>query len=411
MRILKNLWGKNMSLLYRGIKKAMKNFKRSNSYLWVNSLCYLSIISIVPLFALAISFGRWLGIDEFLQRIIYENSPFDQKNIEDLIEISQNLLNSVRGGIFTGAGALFLGWSLISMFSCIEKAFNSIWNVKKIRSLTRRITDYTTIFIFLIFIILAARGTLTLFYGYFDSTVLYVIIFRETLGYMFLTLGFTALFYLIPNTKVKFIAAFISGIFTAFLFGQMQLIMVWLQEIILKYNRIYGSFAIVLIFLTWMQFFWIFILLGAHLSCLLQNRSEIYSIVDKEKINFVSKLRIALDLLIYLAENYVNDEESLTISELSQRTQIPWAIVEDILLILKNEKIVAEVVLDRDRTGYKLVKNIESLTFDDIWNAIAFYGETYEFYSIETQQRLDHWLKYTKGNTLLKQILEKKEEV
>jgi membrane protein len=228
---------------------------------------------------------------------------------------------------------------------------------------------------------------------------------------MFLTLGFTALFYLIPNTKVKFIAAFISGIFTAFLFGQMQLIMVWLQEIILKYNRIYGSFAIVLIFLTWMQFFWIFILLGAHLSCLLQNRSEIYSIVDKEKINFVSKLRIALDLLIYLAENYVNNEEPLTISQLSQRTQIPWAIVEDILLILKNEKIVAEVVLDRDRTGYKLVKNIESLTFDDIWNAIAFYGETYEFYSIETQEQLDRWLKYTKGNTLLKQILEKKEKV
>ena len=64
-----------------------------------------------------------------------------------LVEFSENLLENARSGVLAGIGFLSLGWTLITMFSIVEKSFNDIWQVEKSRMILRKITDYIAFFL------------------------------------------------------------------------------------------------------------------------------------------------------------------------------------------------------------------------------------------------------------------------
>ncbi|MGL5125511.1 MAG: YhjD/YihY/BrkB family envelope integrity protein, partial [Fusobacteriaceae bacterium] len=121
------------SNIYKGVLGALKNYKRSNSNLWVSSLCYFSVLTLIPILAISFSIGRWLGIDEFLSKQLYKNSPLDESSLTFLLETAQNLLENTRNGVLAGVGFIFLGSVVISMFSLIEKALNSIWGIEQER--------------------------------------------------------------------------------------------------------------------------------------------------------------------------------------------------------------------------------------------------------------------------------------
>ena len=122
-------------------KKALEGYKRANSGLWVTSLCFYTILSLVPIFAILFSLGTWFGVADYLLVKLREYSPLNEESINLLITFAQNFLENTRTGILAGIGFLFLGWTLISMFAIIEKAFNDIWRVEKSRMLLRKITD------------------------------------------------------------------------------------------------------------------------------------------------------------------------------------------------------------------------------------------------------------------------------
>ncbi|MDK4492160.1 YihY/virulence factor BrkB family protein, partial [Fusobacterium necrophorum] len=126
------------------IKHALWKYKEANSNLWVTSLCYYTILSMIPIFAILFSIGTWLGLGEYLLKQIDSHSPLKGEAIELLLTFTDNLLTNARSGVLAGLGFLFLIWSLISMFSIVEKAFNDIWDIEGTRSFVRKISDYLT---------------------------------------------------------------------------------------------------------------------------------------------------------------------------------------------------------------------------------------------------------------------------
>ena len=56
--------------LYSGVGPAIKHalwkYKEANSNLWVSSLCYYTVLSLVPVFAMLFSIGTWMGLGEYL---------------------------------------------------------------------------------------------------------------------------------------------------------------------------------------------------------------------------------------------------------------------------------------------------------------------------------------------------------
>jgi membrane protein len=84
-------------------------------------------------------------------------------------------------------------------------------------------------------------------------------------------LAFTLLFLLIPNTKVRFRYAFLSGVICGISFQIVQLLFVNGQIYVSKYNAIYGSFAFLPLLLIWLQLSWLILLFGCMLTYSAQN--------------------------------------------------------------------------------------------------------------------------------------------
>ena len=92
--------------------------------------------------------------------------------------------------------------------------------------------------------------------------------------YLLTWIALTILFMIMPNTKVKFEPAVVSGIVAGTILQFLQWLYIDLQFGITKLSAIYGSFAAIPLFIIWVQSSWIILLLGAELSFANQNLSR-----------------------------------------------------------------------------------------------------------------------------------------
>ena len=366
-----------ISNIISGIKRALQNYKRANSALWVTSLCFYTLLSLVPIFAILFSLGNWLGVAENLIKQLNKYSPLNEEMINFLITFSENLLENARSGVLAGIGFLFLGWTLITMFSIIEKAFNDIWQVSKTRMILRKITDYVACFLLFPLLILTVNGSMIILgkklEGIYDISP-YLI---QLVPILTLLLFFTALYMLIPNTNVRFIPAFFSAIFVTLFFAGFQHLFILLQVMIITYNKIYGSFSGIFIFFFWLKIMWFFVILGAHLSYFLQNKELKLDSFNVRDMSFKSKECATLMIIYELIKRYRDDLHPATVLEIAEEYNLSYNLVLYILEIFEENGLVAEVINEKNRydRSYVIVNNIDRINFQRIFSALENYGE------------------------------------
>ena len=366
-----------ISNIISGIKRALQNYKRANSALWVTSLCFYTLLSLVPIFAILFSLGNWLGVAENLIKQLNKYSPLNEEMINFLITFSENLLENARSGVLAGIGFLFLGWTLITMFSIIEKAFNDIWQVSKTRMILRKITDYVACFLLFPLLILTVNGSMIILgkklEGIYDISP-YLI---QLVPILTLLLFFTALYMLIPNTNVRFIPAFFSAIFVTLFFAGFQHLFILLQVMIITYNKIYGSFSGIFIFFFWLKIMWFFVILGAHLSYFLQNKELKLDSFNVRDMSFKSKECATLMIIYELIKRYRDDLHPATVLEIAEEYNLSYNLVLYILEIFEDNGIVAEVINEKSRyeRSYVIANNIDRINFQRIFSALENYGE------------------------------------
>ena len=331
-----------ISNIISGIQRALENYKRANSALWVTSLCFYTLLSLVPIFAILFSLGSWLGVAESIIIHLSKYSPLNEEMITFLVQFSENLLENARSGVLAGIGFLSLGWTLITMFSIVEKSFNDIWQVEKSRMILRKITDYIAFFLLFPLLILTINGGMVIIgkklEGIYDISPYTLQIIPSFSIFLF----FTALYMLIPNTKVKLIPAFFSAIFTSVLFSGLQYFFIHLQVMIITYNKIYGSFSVIFIFFFWLKIMWFFIILGAHLSYFLQNKDLKSHSNNINGISFKSKEYTGMIIIRELIRRYLNNLSPVTVKELAERSNISYDVILHILNIFEENGLVAK---------------------------------------------------------------------
>ncbi|MDE6423421.1 MAG: YihY/virulence factor BrkB family protein, partial [Muribaculaceae bacterium] len=109
------------------------------------SLTYSTVLAIVPAFALLLAIGRGFGLQDLLEQQLYTNFPAQKQVIGFGLKFVDSYLKEASSGMFVGIGIVFLLWTLISLLSYIESAFNMIWDIKHDRSLYQKVTDYIAI--------------------------------------------------------------------------------------------------------------------------------------------------------------------------------------------------------------------------------------------------------------------------
>jgi membrane protein len=339
-----------------------ENYKKSRSDLWTSALTFYSLLTIVPVIAIGFVIARGFGGENILKEELYNHFFLQGKILDQLLKFSQNTVDNAKGGLIAGAGFLFLIWSVIKIFSVIEKSFNEIWKVQESRTLVRKLTDYMAIIFLFPLIIILSNGiaaVLQVFFLKINPQLVWVLNFIP----QFLLVSFLTLIYLIiPNTKVKLSTALIAGIFTGIVFQITQSVFIYIQMSLLNYNAIYGSFSLIPIFIMWQKVVWFIIILGAHLSFIIQNSYKYSYTINEINLSFKSKRDISLLCLYYQIKNYETNSLPMSTSDLAHKLDISIGITQDILNSLVKAGFLLEVVTPSEERKYIIAKNIENLT-------------------------------------------------
>ena len=377
-----------ISNIIRVVKKALESYGRANSGLWVTSLCFYTILSLVPIFAILFSLGTWLGVADYFLVKLRDYSPLNEESINLLITFAQNFLENTRTGILAGIGFLFLGWTLISMFSIIEKAFNDIWRVEKSRMFLRKITDYISFFILFPTLLVISSGVVKIIADKVGLENIALSILIKLIPFLTLLFFFTTMYMLIPNTKVRFIPALIAAVFISLFFSGFQSLFILLQGMVNTYNKIYGSFSVIFIFLFWLKLMWFFIILGAHLCYFLQNRELHLFTKSVDDVSFKIKEYTAVILMKELAERYLNSLTPLTINEIIKKYGIPYEVIKYILNVFIENELVGEIG-EKDDKSYVIIKNVDGISFKTVFKSLENFGERI---SIENSEEIEKLL-------------------
>lgn len=293
------------------------------------SLVYTTLLSIVPLLALAFSVLKALGahnaIEPFLLEFLAPLGPQASELTEKLV----SFIEKVQVGVLGSLGVALLFWSAISLIQKVESSFNFVWRVERPRPLHQRLGDYLAVLTVGPVLMFAAVGITA---SIFKSSVVSQLSGYEPLGFLLslasrlvpylLIIGvFTFLYSFVTNTRVRPRAALIGGVFAGTLWQTGSLAFASFVAGATNYNAIYSSFAIVIFLLIWIYVGWMILLIGCQLAYYVQHPEQLKphrapSLLSGRQIEYLTLMIMALAGQRFMAgkPGYTEEELSLAIS-------------------------------------------------------------------------------------------------
>jgi membrane protein len=338
-----------------------------------SALTFYSLLSIVPVVALAFAVAKGFGVEKILGDQLMAKMQGQEEVAERIIGFAQSFLENTKGGAIAGVGIALLFWTVIKVLGNVEKSFNDIWGVTTARTMGRKFADYLSIMMICpVLLIIASSVTVLLttqvssmlerlsFLGYLADVLIWLL---KVLPYGVIWLVFTFIYVFMPNTKVELKSALWGGILAGTIYQLVQLAYITFQIGVSNYGAIYGSFAALPLFLVWMQLSWLIVLLGAEISFAHQNVGTYEFEQDCLAVSHSFRRMIALMITSLCVKHFLNAEKPLTAEDISRELEVPIRLVRSVLAELTEARLLSEVRLDQgDDIAYQPACDTQRLT-------------------------------------------------
>jgi len=346
---------------------AARGFNEDNLMMRASGLTFYTMVSIVPVIALAFAIATGFGFEEVLNEQIHSYFDSQPGVSEILIGFSHSFLENTKGGVVAGIGVLLLLWSVLKVLSNVELSFNAIWGITKPRTLIRKFTEYLSIMLIApVFMILSGGITayLSSVFAHLDWLVELLFSF---LPYVLTWLLFTFLYVAIPNTKVKFKHALFAGIIAGTAFQILEWVYITFQIGMVQYNAVYGSFAALPMFLVWLQSSWIIVLFGCEIAFASQNVQQYIYENEVNNISMHHKKKITLLLLLVINKNFNEGKPAYTVNALCESLKLPIRLVQNIINELMEIGLLMEAYTDKHKLiGYTPARALNAIKASEI---------------------------------------------
>ena len=373
----KSFWIRQLRI----ILLAIRGFGEDKCQLRASALTYYSLMSVVPVAAMAFGIAKGFGFEKLLEEKILGGLPGQEEVAQQIIGFARSFLENSRGGLIAGIGIVALFWTVIKVLGNIESSFNDIWGIRAARTAGRKFGDYLSIMLICpILIIMSSSVTVLVtsqitliveklaFLGPVGDAVLFSL---RVLPYAVIWIVFTFIYKFLPNTRVQLKSALIAGIIAGTSFQVVQLIYIYFQVGVAKYGAIYGSFAALPLFLIWLQLSWLIVLFGAEVSFAEQNVETYEFEADCLKVSHSFRELLSLNIAHLCVKKFRQAEKALSADEVSHELEIPVRLVRQILYELVEARVLSEVKLDDTETmAYQPARDIEDLTITNVLNQL-----------------------------------------
>ena len=401
---------------------AARGFKEDQCQIRGSALTIFTLLSVVPVLAMAFGIAQGFGLEQRLEAEIHNAFDATPEISAFLIDFASSALNRTQGGLVAGIGVLILLWSVISVLGNIEAAFNEIWGVKKSRNFFRKFSDYLAITLVAPFLIILS-SSITVFIA---SNVASLISDVDTLSfleplikgslnflpYVIVWLVFSLLYIVMPNTKVRFVPALIAGIVAGTAFQIFQEAYIAFQVYVTSYNAIYGSFAALPLFIIWLQISWILILFGAELSFAHQNVRNFEFESGARSVSSLQKLVLSVLVFRELIRAQVEDRGAMDPTELSKMFNSPIRLIGGVIDLLEEQHLVTQVISDKGKEeNYIVSADYHDMHLIDFMRMVETAGNEMPLKETELKKKVEDLLSQIKTdfegssmNVLLKDI-------
>ncbi len=321
------------------------------------SLVFTTLLSLVPLIAVAFSVLKAFGVHNQMEPVLLGLlEPLGDRGAE----ITSNIIGFVQNikvGVLGSVGLAMLFYTIISLVQKIENAFNFVWRVKRSRSITRRFTDYLSVIMIGPVLVFSALGlAATLLDHEFVRSMrsiepfgTLVVIGSWLLPYVMIILAFTFLYKFIPNTKVKLSPALVGATVAGVMWISIGTLFASFVASSSNYTAIYSSFAILFFFMIWLYLAWFILLTGSQVAFYLQHPKLVRLAGKPLVLSPRLREKEGLWLMTVIAKRFCKNQPPLTVSELEEKTGLTNNAIQDLLSSLEKGGLLVELAGEETR--------------------------------------------------------------
>ncbi len=235
------------------------------------ALTYTALLALVPLTTITVGIlSAFPAFDDVMGRA--QAFAFDNF-VPQVGQVVQEHLEGFaeNAGRLTTLGVLALLITAVLLLATIEAAFNNIWRVRESRPWLVRLLSFWAI-LTLTPLLFGASISVTnqLFSGTdFEGNIPFWEYTRGAFPLLFQWVGFSALYWIIPNRPIRGGDAILGGAVAAVLLELSKSGFAYYLSAFPAYQTIYGALATVPTFLVWLYLAWSMILFGAVVAAAL----------------------------------------------------------------------------------------------------------------------------------------------
>ncbi|MEZ4996938.1 MAG: YihY/virulence factor BrkB family protein [Bacteroidales bacterium] len=403
-------------LLYKGIK-------RDNIYIKASALTFFTILSVIPMVALAFGIAKGFGLHDELRAQIIMQFHNQEQVMNWILDFANNTLEQTSGGWLAGIGVAFLFSTVGQLLRYVENTFNSIWKVDETRVWYRQVTDYLAVIILVPALFIASSSATVLATTRLNDILSQsdmleglkpvVSFLVQLIPFILLFTLSTSAFLAMPNTRVKFRSALVAGLAAGIALQFLQILYVETQMGITRLGALYGSFAAIPLLMVWIQMSWVVLLMGAQLSYYLQNITRYEFEFDVQTVSPRQKKRLSLLVMHSLINDFVQGSKPRSPEEISLELSLPVRTVHECLDLLHEAGMATEIWNeDNENYVYQPGIDINKMTLSFVLERLESSGSVHkivinnsDYRKIDTAlTKFEHMVASSETNVLLRDI-------
>ncbi len=384
LQSLKDL-GRQFRLLGHFIVLVYRRFKEERCFQLCGSLTFTSMLAMVPLVTIMLTvmtaFPVFDNLIEILKNFVANNFMPQASSRAVTLYMQQFADNAAR---LTALGIVFLGVTSIMLMLTIDRAFNTIWRVKRPRPLIQRVLIYWSV---LTIGPLLVGGSLSLTswlltqsMGLGKQAPDLTIAVLKLVPLVLTSIAFGFLYRTVPNRQVTVLDAAVGGIIAAFAFEGMKIGFGLFVAQIATYKLVYGTFASLPILLMWIYLSWVVVVFASVITAVLPYwRSGGVLLKQPPGAQFVE----AVEILKMLYRAYA-DGRVLNLQQLRIAVKLSWEDAEAIL----DKLVAAGWVAKLQGNGWVLAREATAIRVSEVFQIFVFGRDAADVSEDSTVRRL-----------------------
>ncbi len=270
-------------------------------------------------------------------------------------------------------GFLFVLSTVFGFMRNVEQAFNRIWGVRRTRGVLRAVSDYLLVTVLLPFAAAAVLGVTAALESTRVTELLgpFAILLRSS-QFLIIASSFCLIYWVVPNTRVKFRYALLGGLVAGLLWALMSWGYIKFQFGLARYALFFSTFALFPLFLMWIYTSWLILLFGAVVAYAYQNENTFAMERLAGEAPFAYREAVAVRAMIEICRRFTAGSTPLTVQEAAESWNVPTRLLSETLDRLTSARLTTACA---DPPGWQPARAPEFIRVRDVLAAMREQGQ------------------------------------